>query len=76
VTGVAVLDTHVVKLLMQAIRATKLLGAQVLLAGITAPMAQVVVAQGLDLGALRTFRDLRSAIEAALPNGAGSLTLA
>lgn len=66
VTGVAILDTHVVKLLLQAIRAVELLGAQVLLAGITPTMAHVVVAQGIDLGGLRTYRDLRSAIEDAL----------
>lgn len=79
VTGIATLDTHVIKLLLQAIQATELLGARVLLAGITAPMAQVIITQGIDLRHLRTYKDLRSAIESVLispdRNGAGPLAL-
>lgn len=79
VTGIATLDTHVIKLLLQAIQATELLGARVLLAGITAPMAQVIITQGIDLRHLRTYKDLRSAIEAVLNsldrNGASPLAL-
>lgn len=79
VTGIATLDTHVIMLLLQAIQATELLGARVLLAGITAPMAHVIIAQGIDLRHLRTYKDLRSAIESVLiaqdRNGAGPLAL-
>ncbi|HEY0736319.1 MAG TPA: CHASE3 domain-containing protein [Herpetosiphonaceae bacterium] len=79
VTGIATLDTHVIMLLLQAIQATELLGARVLLAGITAPMAQVIITQGIDLRHLRTYKDLRSAIESVLiaqdRNGAGPLAL-
>ena len=79
VTGIATLDTHVIMLLLQAVQATELLGARVLLAGITAPMAQVIITQGIDLRHLRTYKDLRSAIESVLiaqdRNGAGPLAL-
>ncbi|HEY0737215.1 MAG TPA: hypothetical protein VGD69_20020, partial [Herpetosiphonaceae bacterium] len=47
------------------IEATELLGAKVLLAGITGAMAQAIVAQDVPVGRLRTYRDLGSAIEAA-----------
>jgi CHASE3 domain sensor protein/anti-anti-sigma regulatory factor len=80
VTGIAAIDTHVIKLLLQAIQATELLGAQVLLAGITAPMAQVIITQGIDLRNLHTYKDLRSAIESVLMssahNGSGHRVLA
>lgn len=66
VTGIAMMDTHVIKLLLQAVQATELLGARVMLAGITAAMAQVIVEQGVELGKLRTYRDLRSAIESVI----------
>ncbi|HEX6289318.1 MAG TPA: CHASE3 domain-containing protein [Herpetosiphonaceae bacterium] len=75
VTGIATVDTHVIQLLLQAVQATELLGARVLMAGITAPMAQVIITQGIDLRHLRTYKDLRSAIESVLPpsidNGSG-----
>lgn len=64
-TGIAMLDTHVLALLMQAVRATELLGARVLLAGFSAAMAQVIVEQGVTLGEIHSYRDLASALEAA-----------
>lgn len=64
VTGIAVLDTHVTKLLFQAIQSVELLGARVLLAGISATMAQVIVEQGIDFGHLATYRDLGTALDA------------
>jgi anti-anti-sigma regulatory factor/HAMP domain-containing protein len=65
VTGIAVMDAQTLQLLLQMVEATELLGAQVLMAGISGAMAQVIVAQELDVGRLRTYRDLGSAIEAA-----------
>jgi rsbT co-antagonist protein RsbR len=64
-TGIAALDAHVLRLLLQTAAATQLLGARVLLAGISAAMAQVIVEQRVDLGNLPTFRDLGSALQAA-----------
>lgn len=79
VTGLAEVDTRVGQLLLQAVRATELLGAQVLLVGVTAVLAQVIIAQGIDLGDLRTYRDVGAALRAAAgsaiwtnPNGASS----
>jgi anti-anti-sigma factor len=65
ITGIASIDSHVVMLLVRAMRAIELLGAQAILAGISSTMAQLIVEQGTDLGSLATFRDLRTAIEAA-----------
>lgn len=63
VTGIPMVDTHVLKLLIQAVRATELLGAHVIVTGIKGAMAQIIIEQGVDLRDLNTFRDLRSAIE-------------
>jgi anti-anti-sigma regulatory factor/HAMP domain-containing protein len=71
ITGVAMLDTHVMGLLLSAMRAVELLGARAMLAGISAEAAQLVVAQGIELGELRSYRDLRSAVRAALGHGVG-----
>lgn len=71
VTGIAALDTHVLRLLLQTAAATRLLGADVLLAGITSAMAQVIVGQNVDLGGLQTYRDLESAVEAAMKELSG-----
>lgn len=64
VTGIAAMDTHVVRLLLQAAQATELLGAQVFLVGIRAPIAQILVDQHIDLRSVKTYRDLRSALGA------------
>ena len=50
--------------LLQAARAAELLGAKVMLVGISPAMARVIVERDVDLGSVKTFRDLRSAIEA------------
>lgn len=65
VTGIALINAEILRLLVQMVEATELLGATVLLAGITGPMAQAIVAQAVPVDRLRTYRDLGSAIEAA-----------
>ncbi|HEY0737216.1 MAG TPA: HAMP domain-containing protein [Herpetosiphonaceae bacterium] len=65
VTGIVLINGEILRLLVQMIEATELLGAKVLLAGITGAMAQAIVAQDVPVGRLRTYRDLSSAIEAA-----------
>lgn len=74
VTGIALVDTQVITLLLQAMRAVELLGAQPMLAGISSTMAQVIVQQGIDLGSLSTHRDLRTATEVAIELLHGSQT--
>lgn len=66
VTGLAALDELVIHALLQAARAAELLGTKVMLVGISPAMARVIVQQDVDLGSMKTFRDLRSAIEATL----------
>jgi rsbT co-antagonist protein RsbR len=66
VTGIAALDEAVIDSLLRAVRAAELLGTDVMLVGISPAMARVIVGQGVDLRSMKTFRDLRSAIEATL----------
>jgi anti-anti-sigma regulatory factor/HAMP domain-containing protein len=65
ITGIAGVDESVMDLLMQTIQAIELLGATPMLAGISAVIAQELVAQGSDLAHVRTYQNLRAAIEAA-----------
>jgi anti-anti-sigma regulatory factor/HAMP domain-containing protein len=67
ITGV-VADTQVLGLLLSAIRGVELLGARALLAGISADLAHQITAQGLGFGTLRSYRNLRDAMRAALAN--------
>jgi ABC-type sugar transport system substrate-binding protein/anti-anti-sigma regulatory factor len=58
VTGLAMSDATVVEHLLQTARAAALLGAEVVLVGITPAAAQLVARGGLDLGAIRTRSNL------------------
>lgn len=66
ITGVRVIDAQVASVLLQAARAVRLLGAQVILTGISAPMAQALVEQGADLSDIVTHSTLQSGIAHAL----------
>ena len=76
ISGVPVVDTGVAFHLTQAARATRLLGAEAVLSGITAPVAQTLIGLGVDLNDLRTFADLQSAFAYALIRVGGRLTFA
>lgn len=65
VTGVGVIDTQVANVLVQAAHAAKLLGAKVILCGISPEVAQVVISLGIDLVALTPCRDLQAALQIA-----------
>lgn len=65
ITGIADADAHVIELLLGAAQAIELLGATAMLAGISATMAQQLVADGIDLRRILTYRDLQTAIAAA-----------
>jgi anti-anti-sigma regulatory factor/HAMP domain-containing protein len=65
ITGIADVDAHVIELLLGAAQAIELLGATAMLAGISATMAQQLVADGIDLRRILTYRDLQTAIAAA-----------
>lgn len=66
VTGLANVDDQSMHTLMQATRATQLLGCRVLLAGVTPATALQIVQQGGALRDVRTYRNLRGAIAAAI----------
>jgi anti-anti-sigma factor len=63
ITGVAVIDTNIANYLLQAARAVQLLGAQVMLVGISPEIAQTIVQLGIDLGSLLTQSTLQAGLE-------------
>jgi PAS domain S-box-containing protein len=68
ITGVRVVDTQVAQALLQAARAAGLLGAQVVLTGIGAEVAQSLVHLGADLSRIVTRSNLQEGIAFALEN--------
>ncbi|HSO00111.1 MAG TPA: PAS domain-containing protein [Candidatus Nanopelagicales bacterium] len=66
ITGVAVVDTMVADALVRTARAVELLGAEVVLTGIRADVAQTLVTLGADLGRLVTRGTLQAGIRYAL----------
>lgn len=69
ITGVPVVDTQVANALIQAAKAVKLLGAQVILTGIRPEVAQTLVGLDLDLRDVLTHSTLQSGIAAVLGSG-------
>jgi ribose transport system substrate-binding protein len=63
ITGVAVVDTGVAHYLLQAARAAQLLGAQVMLVGISPEVAQTVVQLGVDFSSLPTYSSLQVGLQ-------------
>lgn len=66
VTGAHTIDSQVADALLSAARAVTLLGARVILCGITPEIAQVVVSLGIDLSTVTTCADLQAALALAL----------
>jgi rsbT co-antagonist protein RsbR len=66
ITGVPVVDTSVANYLLLAARAARLLGAQIILVGISAEVAQTITQLGADLSSIITRANLQSGIEYAL----------
>jgi rsbT co-antagonist protein RsbR len=64
ITGVPVVDSQVAQGLIVTVQAGRLLGAQVMLVGIRPEVAQAIVGLGLNLGGIRTFSDLQTALQA------------
>jgi rsbT co-antagonist protein RsbR len=65
VTGVATIDTKVANHLIQTVTAAKLMGASVIVTGLSSDVAQALVGLGLDLTKLNTVGDLQGGIEEA-----------
>jgi anti-anti-sigma factor len=74
VTGVTIMDTDVAKTLVQAAQSVRLLGAQVVLTGISPKVAQTVVALGIDLHGIVTYGTLQRGIAFATGNATGNAT--
>ncbi len=65
ITGVAVMDAAVANHLVQTVEASRLLGATVIVTGLSPEIAQTIVNIGVDLGKMNTVGDLQGGIEQA-----------
>jgi rsbT co-antagonist protein RsbR len=65
ITGVVVVDSKVANHLLQTVEAARLMGAKVIVSGISSEIAQTLVRIGVDLSGLRTTTDLRAGLEEA-----------
>lgn len=66
VTGLAQVNDQVINLLLEAAQAVRLLGAEVMLVGVSPMIAELIVRQDVDLRQLATYPDLESAVRAAI----------
>jgi rsbT co-antagonist protein RsbR len=65
ITGVAAMDVSVANHLVQTVEASRLLGATVIVTGLSPEIAQTLVNIGVDLGKMNTVGDLQGGIEQA-----------
>jgi rsbT co-antagonist protein RsbR len=63
ITGVQAVDSKVGNHLVQTVEAARLMGATVILAGVSPGIAQTMVTLGIELGRMTTVGDLQSGIE-------------
>jgi len=66
ITGVRTIDTAIVQRLVQSVEAIALLGAECVLAGVSASVAQTLVHLGADLSGIQTRRSLADGLQYAL----------
>ena len=62
ITGVAAMDATVANHLVQTVEASRLLGATVIVTGLSPEIAQMIVNIGVDLGKMNTVGDLQGGI--------------
>src|SRR5260221_12726125 len=65
ITGVPTIDTKVANHLVQTVEAARLLGATVIVTGLSPEIAQTLVTIGVDLGKMNTVGDMQGGIEEA-----------
>jgi rsbT co-antagonist protein RsbR len=65
VTGVATIDSKVANHLLQTVAAARLMGALVIVTGLTSEVAQSLVTLGIELSTLNTVGDLQGGLEEA-----------
>jgi anti-anti-sigma regulatory factor len=64
ITGVPAVDTQIAQTLLRIAGAVRLLGAEVIIVGIRAEVAQTMVTLGVNLGSIATYPNLQAAIHA------------
>jgi anti-anti-sigma regulatory factor len=64
-TGVAIMDAEAASRIVNLVTTVRLLGARVILTGVSTPMSETLVNMGVDLTRLETVGDLRRGIELA-----------
>lgn len=65
ITGVAAVDSKVANHFIQTVAAARLMGANVIVTGLSAEVAQALVGLGVDLSSIRTMNDLQGGLEEA-----------
>jgi len=65
ITGVPAIDSKVANHLLQTVEAARLLGAEVIVTGLSPEIAQTIVTIGVDLSRIKTIGDLLGGIEEA-----------
>ncbi len=63
ITGVATVDSRVANHLVQTVEAARLMGAEVVISGISPEIALTMVTLGIDMGSVHTVGDLQNGIE-------------
>ena len=70
ISGVGVVDTAVANHLIKITRATKLMGCETTISGVSPAIAQTIVDLGIDVGEVKTTATMRDALADAV-NGIG-----
>ena len=65
ISGVSVVDTAVANHLIKITKATRLMGCESIISGVSPSIAQTIVELGIDIGDIRTTSDMKGALEAA-----------
>ena len=65
ITGAPIVDQNVANHLVQTVDASRLMGAHVIITGLSPEIAQTLVNIGVDLGKMKTMGDLQGGIEVA-----------
>jgi rsbT co-antagonist protein RsbR len=63
VTGVPEIDRPVARQVQRTVAAVRLLGARVIITGVSGELAEALVGLGIDFAALDSFADLQSGVE-------------
>ena len=63
ISGVGVVDTAVANHLIKITKATRLMGCESIISGVSPAIAQTIVELGIDIGDIRTTSDMKGALE-------------